>query len=128
VGFSDHTAPGATGLIASKIAFALGAECIERHYTVLRPDETRDGPVSITPAQLRELREFADRPRTERMELVRRERPDWELALGKVQRPLGPAEWLNRDYYAGRFASKIGGRDVFNWEDVDIDALAAQGA
>jgi sialic acid synthase SpsE len=128
VGFSDHTAPGATGLIASKIAFALGAECIERHYTVLRPDETRDGPVSITPAQLRELREFADRPRTERMELVRRERPDWELALGKVQRPLGAAEWLNRDYYAGRFASKIGGRDVFNWEDVDIDALAAQGA
>jgi N,N'-diacetyllegionaminate synthase len=128
VGFSDHTAPGATGLIASKIAFALGAECIERHYTVLRPDETRDGPVSITPAQLRELRDFADRPRTERMELVRRERPDWEAALGKVQRPLGPAEWLNRDYYAGRFASKIGGRDVFNWEDVDIDALAAQGA
>jgi N,N'-diacetyllegionaminate synthase len=125
VGFSDHTAPGPTGLTASKIAFAVGAQCIERHFTVLRPDETRDGPVSITPAQVRELRDFADRPRPERMEIVRKERPDWEIAIGKAQRPLSRAEWLNRDYYAGRFASKIGGRDVFNWEDVDIDALTA---
>jgi N,N'-diacetyllegionaminate synthase len=126
VGFSDHTAPGATGLAASKIAFALGAQCIERHFTVLRPDETRDGPVSITPAQLRELRDFADRPRPERMAIVKQERPEWEIALGKAQRPLSPAEWLNRDYYAGRFAAKIGGRDLFNWEDVDVDALLAE--
>jgi N,N'-diacetyllegionaminate synthase len=125
VGFSDHTKPADTGLAASKIAFALGADCIERHYTVLEPGETRDGPVSITPAHLRELRAFADRPRPERMAIVKKEHPEWEQTLGKVHRALSPAEWLNRDYYAGRFVSKVGGRDVFNWEDVDLDALLA---
>lgn len=118
VGFSDHTKPADTGLAASKIALALGAECIERHYTVLEPAETRDGPVSITPAQVRELRTFADLPRPERMAQVRKDFPAWEKSLGQATRALSPAELLNRDYYAGRFASKVGGRDLYNWEDV----------
>jgi len=127
VGLSDHTSPGKDGLWAAKIALALGASCIERHYTVLGPTETRDGPVSITPAQLRELRAFADLPRVERMARISAEYPTWETALGRAQRPLSHAELLNRDYYAGRFAAKIGGREVYNWEDVDLDVLAARG-
>jgi N,N'-diacetyllegionaminate synthase len=87
---------------------------------VLPADQTRDGPVSIDPLQLKELRVFADRPRMERMEIVKREYPEWERALGSAQRQLSPAELLNRDYYAGRFASKLNGRDVFNWEDVEL--------
>jgi sialic acid synthase SpsE len=122
VGFSDHSG-AADGLRASKLALAVGADCIERHFTVLPADATKDGPVSITPEQLAELRAFADRPRRERMEIVRREEPDWESALGLAQRPLSPAELLNRDYYRGRVASKVGGRDVFNWEEVELDAL-----
>lgn len=124
VGFSDHSAPAKDNLWASKIALALGADCVERHFTVLDAGETRDGPVSITPEMLRELREFADRPRRERMEIVQREYPDWERTLGSARRKLSHTEMLNRDYYAGRVASKVGGRDVFNWEDVEIDVLS----
>lgn len=125
VGYSDHTAPETTGLTASKLALALGADMIERHFTVLDPGATRDGPVSVDPSQLAELRAFADRPRPERMEIVRREIPDWEQSLGQSRRDLSAPELRNRDYYAGRVATKVDGRDVFNWEDVDLDALFA---
>jgi N,N'-diacetyllegionaminate synthase len=128
VGLSDHTKPAQDGLWASKVALALGAVCVERHYTVLAPDQTRDGPVSINPVQLAELRAFADRPRRERMELVNREYPEWEKTLGSARRALSHAELLNRDYYAGRFAAKIGGREVYNWEDVDFDRMLREEA
>lgn len=118
VGFSDHTAPAEDGLAATKLALALGADVVERHFTVLDPSETRDGPVSINAAMLKELRAFADRPRSERMAVVRQELAGWESALGLAQRELSPTERLNRDYYAGRVASKVEGRDVYNWEDV----------
>lgn len=116
VGYSDHSKPSTTGLWASKIALALGASCIERHYTVLPPDQTRDGVVSITPEMLKELREFANLTRFEMMEIIKRELPDWEITLGQATRPLSHAEILNRDYYRGRFASKTGEKVVYNWE------------
>ncbi|MCK9480993.1 MAG: N-acetylneuraminate synthase family protein [Bacteroidia bacterium] len=117
VGYSDHSHVETTGLWASKIALALGANSIERHYTVLEKDETRDGPVSIKPHQLKELREFADKSRIEQMEIIRREYPDWEKTLGSISRDLSHAEKLNRDYYRGRFASLVEGRHIYNWED-----------
>ncbi len=116
VGFSDHSKPSETGLWASKAALAFGASCIERHFTVLAPDETRDGPVSVNPEQLRELRSFAERPREERLEILKREFPGWEVMLGNAHRPLSEQELLNRDYYRGRFASKVDGKVVYNWE------------
>jgi N,N'-diacetyllegionaminate synthase len=117
VGLSDHSHVARDGIWASKIALALGADCIERHFTVLGAEDTKDGPVSITPPHLRDLRAFADRPRQERMEIVRREYTGWEQALGRIRRPLSPPELVNRDYYRGRFASKLGDRFVYNWED-----------
>lgn len=105
VGFSDHTRPDETGLRASKAALALGASVVERHFTVLSPDETKDGPVSIGPKQLAELRAFADQPRPERMAQLRAEYPEWEEVLGDARRDLSPAELLNRDYYSGRVES-----------------------
>ncbi|HJR62286.1 MAG TPA: N-acetylneuraminate synthase family protein [Gemmatimonadaceae bacterium] len=123
VGLSDHSEVAVDGIWASKIALALGADCIERHFTVLAADQTRDGRVSITPQQLRELREFANRSRRERMQIVSREFPRWDTLLGESTRDMTQAELLNRDYYRGRFASKIGGREIYNWEEVDIDAM-----
>jgi sialic acid synthase SpsE len=120
-GFSDHTRTAETGLRASQAALALGADVIERHFTVLGPDETRDGPVSITPEHLAELRAFADLDRAERMERLAVSWPGWSEALGRSRRELSAAELLNRDYYAGRVASTVGDRVVFNWEDVDLD-------
>jgi sialic acid synthase SpsE len=121
VGYSDHTKPEVDGLWATKTALALGADCVERHFTVLGPTETRDGPVSITPAMLRELRAFCDMPRFERMAQVRREYPSWQVTLGSIHRELFPAEMRNRDYYRGRFATKRDGVDIYNWEDVQLD-------
>jgi N,N'-diacetyllegionaminate synthase len=121
VGFSDHTKPEQDGVWASRIALALGADCIERHFTVLDKSATRDGPVSIQPAELKSLRQFADLSRPERMALVVREYPGWQRALGAAHRSLTPAELRNRDYYRGRFASKVGDADVYNWEDGPFD-------
>lgn len=120
VGYSDHSLVETTGLTASKIALAIGADTIERHFTILEKDETKDGPVSIRPAQLKELRKFADLDRFERMEIIKKEYPNWEETLGKMNRPLSDAEILNRNYYRGRFASKHNGKVIFNWEDIDF--------
>lgn len=117
VGYSDHSKVADTDLWASKIALALGADCVERHFTILKPDETRDGPVSINPNQLKELRTFADKPRDERMAILNKEYPQWQKSLGQANRPLSPAELLNRDYYRGRFATKQeNGKFIYNWE------------
>ena len=59
VGYSDHTKVDDDGLIASKIALALGASSIERHFTVLERNQSKDGPVSINPEELTELVNFA---------------------------------------------------------------------
>ena len=120
VGYSDHSKPAETKLWASKTALALGASCIERHFTILEDDQTKDGPVSINPAQLKELRDFADMDRGARMQGVQEEYPQWEESLGKSNRPLSHAELLNRDYYRGRFASKVNDQFVYNWEDTLI--------
>ncbi len=120
VGYSDHSHVETTGLWASKIALALGANSIERHYTVLEKDETKDGPVSIKPHQLKELRSFADLSRQEMMEQIKKGYPEWEKTIGNITRPLSHAEKLNRDYFRGRFASLVDGKLIYNWEEVEF--------
>ncbi len=120
VGYSDHSKPESTSLWASKIALAMGASNIERHYTVLKPDESKDGPVSINPSMLKELREFADFDQEKQWELIKKGMPQWEITLGDANRKLSHAEILNRDYYRGRFANMVNGETIYNWEDKDI--------
>lgn len=120
VGYSDHSHVETTGLWASKIALALGANSIERHYTVLEKDETKDGPVSIKPHQLKELREFSLLSRPEMMQIITKDYPEWEKTIGNITRPLSHAEILNRDYFRGRFASLVDGQFVYNWEELDF--------
>lgn len=120
IGYSDHTHVEQTGLIASKIALALGASSIERHFTVLEKDETKDGPVSIKPKQLKELNDFAKLSRYEMISIIKKEYPNWEDTLGNSSRILSTTEILNRDYFRGRFASKINKKTVYNWEDIII--------
>ena len=118
VGYSDHSKPAETQLKACKLALALGASSLERHYTVLGPTETKDGPVSITPSMLKELRDFGNLDRNEQMESIKKEYPGWQEALGETTRPLSHAEMLNRDYYRGRFASSFNGEVVYNWQEL----------
>jgi N,N'-diacetyllegionaminate synthase len=120
VGYSDHSLVETTHLWASKIALALGASCIERHFTILEKDETKDGPVSIKPHQLKELNEFSKLSRLEMMEQINKEYPNWESTIGSTQRELTHAEKLNRDFFRGRFASLVNGKHIYNWEEVNF--------
>jgi len=120
VGWSDHTLVKRDGVKAAKAAIALGADVIERHFTILPEDQTKDGPVSITPAMLKELRGFAAAPKEEQWRIAQEEIPDWKGILGSPTRALTPAELLNRDYYRGRFGSKVHGKWIYNWEDIPV--------
>ncbi len=124
VGFSDHTLIARDGIKASLMALAMGAEVIERHFTVLPPEQTKDGPVSITPAHLQELVTFAKLPVHERLQIVKDTIPEWRQTMGYEQRDLSPTELLNRDYYRGRFATHTRS-PVWNWDAMDDDGTNA---
>tara|TARA_Y100000310_G_scaffold326521_1_gene391516 strand:+ start:5299 stop:6267 length:969 start_codon:yes stop_codon:yes gene_type:complete len=117
VGFSDHSLVERDGIDASILALGQGANVIERHFTIQDPGDSRDGPVSINPEQLRRLVEFGKMDTEEIMDYVRKNIPNWESGLGKEQREMSSAELLNRDYYRGRFASMVEGKPVYNWEE-----------
>lgn len=127
VGFSDHSHVARDGVIASKAALALGADVIERHFTILEADKSKDGPVSITPDHLRELARFATLSLSDRVRELDLAMPEWRTELlGSDTRDLSNAELLNRDYYRGRFASpRFEGRHdaatmIFNWEETHM--------
>ena len=112
--------------MASKTALTLGAEIIERHFTLLPENETRDGPVSINEFQLKELSDFAQLSQDQRLYQIAQEYPEWECMIGVGDRKLSDAELLNRDYYRGRFASprneSINGTCmIFNWEELPVN-------
>ena len=125
VGFSDHSLTARDGLIGSKAALALGADVIERHFTILEPGMTKDGPVSITPSQLNELAVFAQLEVPDRVAHMDEQFPEWRLAIGQEHRALSHEELLNRDYYRGRFGSQRSGHNIptamiDNWEEVPL--------
>jgi sialic acid synthase SpsE len=120
VGLSDHTLVARDGIKASVVAMSLGADVIERHFTLLAVDKTRDGPVSIRPAELKQLVQLSHLGESELKEYVRGEIPEYPRMIGVEHRPLSDVELLNRDYYRGRFASRVGGEMVYNWEEQPV--------
>lgn len=117
VGWSDHTLVERDKLVAAKVAIYLGAHYIERHFTVLSSDKTKDGPVSITPTLLKELSDFRNLSREKQQTNIQGGYSDWEILLGSENRDLTHTELLNRDYYRGRFASKVGDGWKYNWQE-----------
>lgn len=59
IGYSDHSNPWEDGLLIPKIAIFNGADVLERHFTILDKDSTRDGKVSINKEMAKELKEFS---------------------------------------------------------------------
>ena len=117
VGFSDHTLVSRDGIKAAVAALYYGADVIERHFTILESDQTKDGPVSITHALLKELVGYSRMAQDELKEYIKKNIPEYETMLGNNQRKLSKEELLNRDYYRGRFATKTtDGRTIYNWE------------
>ena len=71
IGFSDHTDPvGEFGDMPAMVASALGAAYIEKHFTILDRSLTKDGPVSISPIQLKTLCNFHNRTEEYKLNMI----------------------------------------------------------
>lgn len=122
VGYSDHSLVSRDGILASLGALAVGADVIERHFTILGADQTKDGPVSITPELLRELVQWSHKTSEEVSEYLNKVMPNWkEIMMGNPNREITEEELRNRQYFRGRFATLVGGDWVYNWEDKNIN-------
>lgn len=120
VGWSDHTLVARDGIKATQVAMVEEADLVERHFTILKSDQTKDGPVSITPALLKQLKKFSQLSKREQKTLIKKDFSDWQIALGSETRRLTHQEILNSDYFRGRFASRVGDRWIYNWEETPI--------
>ena len=98
------------------VAIYLGAKLIERHFTILPEDETRDGKVSINRDQLAEIVMFSELSSAEQHQMILERVPEYDEILGNKHFELSNDELLNRDYYRGRFCNKHGCKEIFNWE------------
>jgi sialic acid synthase SpsE len=88
IGYSDHSNPYEDGLLIPKLAIFSGADVLERHFTILDKDKTRDGKVSITPEMAKELKEFSLRIPFQQY---------WRL------NKFNQEQKFNHEYYRGRF-------------------------
>jgi sialic acid synthase SpsE len=126
VGFSDHSLVIRDGILAAKAAIACGAEIIERHFTILGSEDTKDGPVSITEEDLRKLVDFSRLSKSDQLAVLDDQSPGWKVMLGSANRTLSDAELLNRDYYRGRFATprvpnmSKRAEMIFNYEETPL--------
>ncbi len=116
VGFSDHTRSSQHGIDPDIVALWKDADVIERHFTILDSSQTKDGPVSVNPEQLKNIVDYSKYNHDELFKLVENI-PDYDKMLGSKTHSLSEEELLNRDYYRGRFASKINGKTIYNWEE-----------
>ena len=119
VGFSDHSNPDLYSYDLSALSKTLGATWIERHFTILKKDATKDGVVSVNPKQLNELRKTLDTPNNQILHYIKKKYGQKKLnkILGSENRELTNQEKLNRDYYQGRFIAKTkSGKIVYNWD------------
>ncbi len=123
VGYSDHSpAINNKKNFASMAAIYFGAKYIERHITILDHHKTKDGVVSIQPEDIKQIKYFAKLGKSEMKQyLTQNFNVNFKQIAGKSKRKLSDTEMLNRNYYRGRFCSKIiingQTRDLFNWEE-----------
>ena len=123
VGYSDHSSSeGKLRNLASMAAVFFGAKIIERHIRILGTKDTKDGPVSIQPKDIKEVIEFSKLSKNDQKLYLKEIGLNLNLLKGKQVRPLSYEELLNRDYYRGRFASfsKQNKRQIFNWDETSI--------
>ena len=66
VGLSDHS----NNSLISKQAILQGIDMLEKHFTILNKEKTRDGQVSINPQELRELNQFRKYSREQQFRIL----------------------------------------------------------
>ena len=84
IGFSDHS----DNLLNSKQAIFQGIDMLERHFTILDKDQTRDGKVSVTPNELKELKDFSGFSKEKQYNILNK---------------FDDKQNFNHTYYKGRF-------------------------
>ncbi len=118
VGISDHSNPDINKNLIPAISFYQGIDYIEKHFTILAKDKTKDGPVSVNPEQLKEMCELNKLNKKDLEKYINSNIKDHKVALGVENRDMSHVELLNRDYYQGRFASlDKKGNYIFNWQE-----------
>ena len=121
VGFSDHSETKKDGILLSVASLLYDVSYIERHFTIIDKNKTKDGVVSLDTNELKKLVEMTKKDKREIKEYLKENLPNHEDTFGKEKRKLSQVELLNRDYYRGRFASiNSKGEYIFNWEDKEI--------
>ncbi len=125
IGYSDHTSVMEYGLLPTFYAIYLGAEIIERHFTVLEKSMTRDGIVSINPQELNEIKNFSKKNKSDQKKILIKNKLNLKIMLGKINAKFSEIERLNREYYRGRFSSKVsdyrGALEIYNWEETPLN-------
>ena len=126
VGLSDHSEYGVNKLEILKWSVCKNIDFVERHFTILGKDKTKDGRVSLNPSELREAIEICNWGEEKKEHFIDANKKDKELIEGDPSRELSEVELLNRDYYQGRFASKDReNKLVYNWDtSYSIDNIA----
>jgi len=118
IGVSDHSNPEINKSIIAAVSFYLGIDVLEKHFTILDKDKTKDGPVSANLKQMREIVNLSNSNKDEIKAYIDENISDYKVLLGSENRDMTDIELLNRDYYQGRFASKNKkGEYIFNWEE-----------
>lgn len=117
VGLSDHSDYSENKLEILKWSVCKNIDFVERHFTILGKDETKDGKVSLNPYELKEAIDICNWQEKEKAEFVEENIFNKELIEGNSNRELSEIELLNRDYYQGRFASKDKSNNIiYNWD------------
>ena len=99
VGLSDHSNPEIHKNLIPAVGLYVGVELIEKHFTVLAKDKTKDGPVSANPNQLKELVKLAKSEKKQLKDYIDENTDDYKILLGQENRDMTITELLNRDYY-----------------------------
>ena len=126
VGYSDHSLSiDKNRNLACKAAIVFGASYLERHITILDHRKTKDGIVSIRPKDIREIIDFKFMSKDDQIEyLVDKYKIKLNYLVGKEKRVLTKEEILNRNYYKGRFGSKVtkdGKNFIENWNEINLN-------
>lgn len=120
IGWSDHSLIERDGILGTLAAVYYGAQVIERHFTLLPADQTKDGPISVRPEHVTELKKFSAFNQFEMHEKLKEVFPQFEITLGSAKRDLSTDELKNRDYFRGRFVTKTQKNQiVYNWKEIE---------
>ena len=116
IGFSEHSCYDKDGLKLAIASLAYDVDYIERHFTILPKESTKDGVVSLNKKEMKELSSFCQIDKEYILEYIEENIPDFDLMKGSKKRELTYEEIRNRDYYQGRFLNREEDKTFFNWE------------